>query len=378
MNDLIHNANIGVVDAFLNSVPKEPIEAIESLFSWDIMETEAYFGNPLFSEDTNGILDLSLIDRVEKYDGDTYFRQSGDWKCLTRVNNEGSIDSEFGQIFHKKSYETISNAMLEDIVSDYLAVGCNVEHVGEFKGGRIVYVQLSSDQLGSRLIGGHDENKGLITLMNSHDGSFAFTVKLDLFRIFCSNQFSAIKKARSNCIIRHTKSANIKLDELRTEINSLSETYNRIMLNIDLLNNVPIGHDSKFFGDLNFRRDFFIELLQVKKQPVKEERSFSRFNPLTVKTEMDYTTRAKNRLNALERAYNHQKQSTLGHNLWRLLNAVTFHVDHDRLCANENQRSKGYSMVGKGAELKQRAYKLLLEKAHKFNRENRAMDVTPY
>lgn len=194
MNDLIHNANIGVVDAFLNSVPKEPIEAIESLFSWDIMETEAYFGNPLFSEDTNGILDLSLIDRVEKYDGDTYFRQSGDWKCLTRVNNEGSIDSEFGQIFHKKSYETISNAMLEDIVSDYLAVGCNVEHVGEFKGGRIVYVQLSSDQLGSRLIGGHDENKGLITLMNSHDGSFAFTVKLDLFRIFCSNQFSAIKK----------------------------------------------------------------------------------------------------------------------------------------------------------------------------------------
>lgn len=378
MNDLIHNANIGVVDAFLNSVPKEPIEAIESLFSWDIMETEAYFGNPLFSEDTNGILDLSLIDRVEKYDGDTYFRQSGDWKCLTRVNNEGSIDSEFGQIFHKKSYETISNAMLEDIVSDYLAVGCNVEHVGEFKGGRIVYVQLSSDQLGSRLIGGHDENKGLITLMNSHDGSFAFTVKLDLFRIFCSNQFSAIKKARSNCIIRHTKSANIKLDELRTEINNLSETYNRIMLNIDLLNNVPIGHDSKFFGDLNFRRDFFIELLQVKKQPVKEERSFSRFNPLTVKTEMDYTTRAKNRLNALERAYNHQKQSTLGHNLWRLLNAVTFHVDHDRLCANENQRSKGYSMVGKGAELKQRAYKLLLEKAHKFNRENRAMDVTPY
>ena len=378
MNDLIHNANIGVVDAFLNSVPKEPIEAIESLFSWDIMETEAYFGNPLFSEDTNGILDLSLIDRVEKYDGDTYFRQSGDWKCLTRVNNEGSIDSEFGQIFHKKSYETISNAMLEDIVSDYLAVGCNVEHVGEFKGGRIVYVQLSSDQLGSRLIGGHDENKGLITLMNSHDGSFAFTVKLDLFRIFCSNQFSAIKKARSNCIIRHTKSANIKLDELRTEINNLSETYNRIMLNIDLLNNVPIGHDSKFFGDLNFRRDFFIELLQVKKQPVKEERSFSRFNPLTVKTEMDYTTRAKNRLNALERAYNHQKQSTLGHNLWRLLNAVTFHVDHDRLSANENQRSKGYSMVGKGAELKQRAYKLLLEKAHKFNRENRAMDVTPY
>lgn len=378
MNDLIHNANIGVVDAFLNSVPKEPIEAIESLFSWDIMETEAYFGNPLFSEDTNGILDLSLIDRVEKYDGDTYFRPSSGWKCLTRVNNEGSIDSEFGQIFHKKSYETISNAMLEDIVSDYLAVGCNVEHVGEFKGGRIVYVQLSSDQLGSRLIGGHDENKGLITLMNSHDGSFAFTVKLDLFRIFCSNQFSAIKKARSNCIIRHTKSANIKLDELRTEINNLSETYNRIMLNIDLLNNVPIGHDSKFFGDLNFRRDFFIELLQVKKQPVKEERSFSRFNPLTVKTEMDYTTRAKNRLNALERAYNHQKQSTLGHNLWRLLNAVTFHVDHDRLSANENQRSKGYSMVGKGAELKQRAYKLLLEKAHKFNRENRAMDVTPY
>ena len=204
-----------------------------------------------------------------------------------------------------------------------------------------------------------------------------------MFRIFCSNQFSAIKKAKSNCIIRHTKSANIKLDELRNEINNLSETYNRIMLNIDLLNNVRITDASSLLHDGktadNLRRDFFIELLQVKKQPVKEELgSFSRFNPLMVKTGLDYTTRAKNRLNALERAYNHQKQSTLGHNLWRLLNAVTFHVDHDRLCANENQRSKGYSMVGKGSELKQRAYKLLLEKAHKFNRENRAMDVTPY
>ena len=366
LSDLIHNANIGVVDAFLNSIPKKTIEVIKSLFSWDIMESEAYFGNPL------------------GYQGiDSAYKLSSDWKCLTRVNNEGSIDSEFGQIFHKKSYETISNAMLEDIVSDYLAVGCNVEHVGEFKGGRIVYVQLSSDQLGSRLIGGHDENKGLITLINSHDGSFAFTVKLDLFRIFCSNQFSAIKKAKSNCIIRHTKSANIKLDELRNEINNLSETYNRIMLNIDLLNNVRITDASSLLHDGktadNLRRDFFIELLQVKKQPVKEELgSFSRFNPLMVKTGLDYTTRAKNRLNALERAYNHQKQSTLGHNLWRLLNAVTFHVDHDRLCANENQRSKGYSMVGKGSELKQRAYKLLLEKAHKFNRENRAMDVTPY
>ena len=368
MNDLIHNANIGVVDAFLNSVPKEPIEVKESLFSWDIMESEAYFGNPLFSKGAYGI--------------PSAYRLASGWKCLTRVNSDASIDSGFGEIFHKKSYETISNAMLEDIVSDYLAVGCNVEHVGEFKGGRIVYVQLSSDQLGSRLIGGHDENKGLITLINSHDGSFAFTVKLDLFRIFCSNQFSAIKKAKSNCIIRHTKSANIKLDELRNEINNLSETYNRIMLNIDLLNNVMVTDVSSLLYDgrtaYNLRRDFFIELLQVKKQSVKENRSFSRFNPLTVKTEMEYTTRAKNRLNALEEAYNHQKQSTLGHNLWRLLNAVTFHVDHDRLCANENQRSKGYSMVGKGADLKQRAYKLLLEKAHKFNRENTFMDVTPY
>ena len=365
MNDLIHNANIGVVDAFLNSLPEKPIEVVEPLFSWDIMESEAYFGNPL------------------GYQGiDSAYKLASGWKCLTRVNNEGSIDSEFGEIYHKKSYETISNAMLEDIVSDYLAVGCNVEHVGEFKGGRIVYVQLRSDQLGSRLIGGHDENKGLITLMNSHDGSFAFTVKLDLFRIFCSNQFSAIGKAKSNCIIRHTKSANTKLDDLRNEINNLSETYNRIMLNIDLLNNVRITDVSSLLYDgrtaYNLRRDFFIELLQVKEQPVKETRSFNRFNPLTVKTKLDYTTRAKNRLNALERAYNHEKQSTLGDNLWRLLNAVTFHVDHDRVSANDNQRSKGYSMVGKGSELKQRAYKLLLWKAHEFNRKNRAMDVTPY
>jgi len=269
MTNLI-NVDTGVIDAFLNSLPENPIEAKEPLFSWDIMESEAYFGNPL------------------GYQGiDSAYKLANSWKCLTRVNNEGSIDSEFGQIFHKKSYETISNAMLEDIVSDYLAVGCNVEHVGEFKGGRIVYVQLSSDQLGSRLIGGHDENKGLITLMNSHDGSFAFTVKLDLFRIFCSNQFSAIKKARSNCIIRHTKSANTKLDDLRNEINNLSETYNRIMLNIDLLNNVRVTDVSSLLYDgrtaYNLRRDFFIKLLQVKKQPIKENRSFSRFNPLNVK-----------------------------------------------------------------------------------------------
>ena len=105
LSDLIHNANIGVVDAFLNSIPKKTIEVIKSLFSWDIMESEAYFGNPL------------------GYQGiDSAYKLASNWKCLTRIENDGYIDSEFGQIFHKKSYETISNTMLEDIVSGYLAM----------------------------------------------------------------------------------------------------------------------------------------------------------------------------------------------------------------------------------------------------------------
>ncbi len=291
MSDLNGGNRINPIYSFasLAEVIKRPLETVKRWFQWDVEE-----------------VDLALLtDAIVPVKG---------YKAIVR-----SGGAKGDEVLHiaPSSYQIITNSQFEDIIADYEKIGCTYIEHGEFNNGRQLWCQLESNELAPWLVGGVDQGS----------------------------------RARGDgFVIKHTKSAQNRIDDARAQIRAIGELSRRAVESFQLLNATPIAvHENE---------QFFADLFGFKKAI-----RFSRVNGVKVPSpEPVYSGRAINTLSKLEDAYSHELQRELGNTAWRLLNAVTYYVDHSPHI-RESRREKGYHMTGTGAMTKYRAYKLLMAKA---------------
>jgi len=325
MSNLLDNPT-----SFGVNMPKLPAlntPLLQPLFDWDVVEQElTTFGPHAYGD-------------VKR------------WKVIARSGGDPA-----NRILHvaPKSYQIITNAQFEEIAGDYINIGCEYVDHGVFNNGRQLWIQLEYPaMLKPWLVGGEDEVKTYLTLFTSHDASMVLKVLLMMVRPFCQNQFTMIRSAQdAGFSIKHTKSAENRICNAREQIAVIGDLARQTVESFDLLNATRIN--------ISENRKFFIELFEMKKEIRYTRRNGERIPSL----QPEYSGKALNTLDALNDAYNDPVQSNLGHNAWRLLNTITYYVDHGEHIS-ESRREKGYHMLptGGGTKLKFKAYKKLLDKA---------------
>jgi hypothetical protein len=329
-------SSLGGLDLLMN-VLQTPVQAVTRLFDWDVEERD------LFTK-----YQYSSTMDSDEYGYSEHYGQVSGYKAITRSGGDPN-----DQVLHVApiSYQIISNAQFEDIIADYEKIGCSYIDHGEFNNGRQLWCQLESNELAPWLVGDTDQGKTRITLVTSHNGSLALKVLLMMERVFCANQLPFFSKAKNvGFVIKHTKSAESRISLARQQISAIGDLARQAVESFQLLNATPIN--------VRENEAFFSGLFGMKK-----EIRFSQIDGITVPSAIpEYSGKAVNMLNALGDAYSHDLQSDLGNNAWRLLNAVTYYVDHSPHI-REGRRNKGYSMTGAGAMIKHRAYTKLIERA---------------
>ena len=326
---------------------KVGIQNLPRFFHWDVEEVGLFTMEPKIVEVDDQRPSYLTEPQMTHVTKNEYVPVSG-YKAIVR-----SGGTKGDQVLHvaPSSYQIISNSQFEDIIADYENIGCTYIKHGEFNNGRQLWCQLESNELAPWLVGGVDEGKTKVTLVTSHNGTLALKMLLMLERVNCANQLPMLSRARGDgFIIKHTKSADSRICDARKQIKAIGELSRLAVESFQQLNATLIAvHENE---------QFFADLFGFKKAI-----RFSRVNGVDVPSpEPVYSGKALNTLSMLENAYSHELQRELGNTAWRLLNAVTYYVDHSPHI-RESRREKGYHMTGTGAMTKYRAYQLLMAKA---------------
>lgn len=109
-------------------------------------------------------------------------REIGNKKALLR-------DDTLAQLgFVSKSYEVVQNSVLTGLVRPLVEEGLlEVKNTGWIKGGRLVFVQA---QMAEEFTVAGESHQGMLTLLNSHDGSTQLSAGVTDVRVICQNTFA--------------------------------------------------------------------------------------------------------------------------------------------------------------------------------------------
>jgi len=130
-----------------------------------------------------------------------------------------------------KGFHPIQNRDAFRVISEMSGVtDLQMKNAGMWGNGAGIYAQIS---LGDLQVGNSNtgDNVGkYLTIVNSHDGSKGMQILITPYRYFCKNQIAAsIARAGENekISIRHTASANIRLEELIRTVKIADGTFER-------------------------------------------------------------------------------------------------------------------------------------------------------
>jgi phage/plasmid-like protein (TIGR03299 family) len=177
----------------------------------------------------------------------------------------------------------------------------------------------------------------MLTFITSHDGTWAFMVAFMGFRLFCRNQFRAIKSAVDNdgVKIRHTASAAERLVQAQQAVLEANNAYQAVELK---LNELATQRISDIQTKMAVRRLF----------KVKDDTPYD-----------DIPTRTRNNMDSL------METIALGpgqdmfegtpYNVW---NGMTHWADHVRGVKKDTNRFEA-GLVGSGMAFKERAIKVV-------------------
>lgn len=168
-----------------------------------------------------------------------------DDKFATVRNNPDGTKANLGVVGN--SYTPIQNAWTAELLQNVVDSSDGVfKAVGATHNGAKTFVQLSLPE--GVTIGGRDGMDVGIVIFNSHDGSSTCTGIPTATRIFCTNQFPALRRTETKFSIAHTAGsiARWNIEEIRRSI-SLTFAYAR---EIEKIGNVLVAQpmDSAEFG----------------------------------------------------------------------------------------------------------------------------------
>jgi phage/plasmid-like protein (TIGR03299 family) len=203
---------------------------------------------------------------------------------------------------HSSGYVPYQNEqMMELLYKVSNKTGLEIHSGGLFNGGGKVYVQLKSDDL--RL--GTDRIEGYITGINSFDGSTSLSFGPSSKTISCQNTFWGAYRDMKNKV-RHTKSLEIRVEEIVQEINKVEQVERQMFDNIVRLSETRIGQGNI---DSVIRKLFNIE------------------RTVDLQNEESLSTVTRNKLSRFYVDLNGEVQEK-GDNLWGLFSGVTKYTTH--------------------------------------------------
>jgi phage/plasmid-like protein (TIGR03299 family) len=152
--------------------------------------------------------------------------ETGGFVAMRTDNNtplgRGGLSSGFHPIQNRDAFKVISD--LSGVTNLEMKYG------GMWGNGAGIYAQIS---LGDMQVGNTNTGDSVgkyLTIVNSHDGSKGMQILITPFRYFCKNQIAAsIAQAGENqkISIRHTASADLRLEELIQTVRIAGDSFER-------------------------------------------------------------------------------------------------------------------------------------------------------
>lgn len=221
---------------------------------------------------------------------------------------------------HSSGYVPYQNEqMMELLYKVSNKTGLEIHSGGLFNGGGKVYVQLKSDDL--RL--GTDRIEGYITGINSFDGSTSLSFGPSSKTISCQNTFWGAYRDMKNKV-RHTKSLEIRVEEIVQEINKVEQVERQMFDNIVRLSETRIGQ-----GNVD---DVIRKLFNIDRN-------------VDFRKEDSISTVTQNKLSRFYVDLNGEVQEK-GDNLWGLFSGVTKYTTHS-ISKDDKSDEKMFNVYGK-------------------------------
>lgn len=206
---------------------------------------------------------------------------------------------------HSEGYVPYQNSQLIELMDRVTTLtGLELKKGGSFKDGARVYVQLKSNDL--KL--GNDRIEGFVTGINSFDGSTSLGFGPSNVTISCMNTFFAAYRGLTK--VRHTKSMEIRIDQICRDIDKVLEEEKQIFRKIERMAETPI------YTDYTNDYDEMMNMVSRKLFNIAKEVSVE-----------DYSTVVKNRIQTLTNDIRGEIADK-GMNKWGLFSGITKYTTH--------------------------------------------------
>lgn len=176
---------------------------------------------------THASLDWSVIEcpvSVGLPDGGT--RQLDNCKALVRGDNSYYLS------IVSKSYEVVQNSVLTGLVQPLVSEGLlEVKNTGYLKGGRSVFIQA---EMTEEFKIADEPHRGMLTLLNSHDGSTQLSAGVTDVRVICQNTF-AMAYSEMSTRLRHKMGVNERALGITETINYVNDRMKQFQEAVEVL-----------------------------------------------------------------------------------------------------------------------------------------------
>lgn len=257
-----------------------------------------------------------------------------DFFATVRENQDGSKQS-LGVV--KGRYQVIQNDDILETVENVLGVGAGSPFDFQVKdsGARFAFRLLFPKYLCPNVQDKSDFLQLALTVKGSHDGSSGLTVQVSPIRAYCTNGLLTLGKVYAIQSIRHTRSANLGLQNIRQILEAADQEFDVLGVQIGTLSRVE------------FKQDQHRVLEQYAKDVLE----------ITEPDRTKISTRQLNQVDEIVSLANRGKGNH-GRTLWDAYNGLTEYVDHFR---GTDEGRDWNALAGTGSELKRRALEVALE-----------------
>lgn len=279
----------------------------------------------------------------------------GEWDALSRTerrtemlipDKKAIVRTDTQEVFAimGDGYEPVQNVDNFNLFDAVIAQGEAMYHTaGSLFGGRKVWIlaKLPEDIVVSDM----DKVEQYILLSSSHDGSAALRMQFTPIRVVCANTLSfALRDTKGAFYAKHTRNVMHKASEAREVLGLAKEYYDLFASQVDRLVNTRMT--------IIEVQDYLQKLYSFKedvKYGDQDHRIIKQYEGT-----LDVLNHPTNRTGGMEGTK------------WAAYNAVTYYIDHERPVVGSNTvdevRNKrlNTSWFGKGVDIRQRAYDLLV------------------
>lgn len=266
------------------------------------------------------------------------------YRHLEIPNKNAIVRADTNEVFAVmgSGYEPVQNVDAFSFFDEVIAQGEAIYHTaGSLFGGRKVWIlaKLPDDIVVTET----DKIGKYILLSNSHDGSSALRMKFTPIRVVCSNTLSVALSDTSGFYAKHTRNVLQRASEAREVLGLAAQYYDIFATQVDRLVNarMTVIEVQDYLQKLyNFKED-----VSYDDQDYRVTRAYE--------NTLDLLNHRTNRVGGMEGTK------------WAAYNAVTYYLDHERTVSGQDgyelDRRLDSTWFGRGVELRQKAFNLLVE-----------------